>query len=95
MIKICHLPKEKNRKKRLASKKPNTSQGRKDSKCLKINVLYRTARLRWFVCPPTSEKNRVKDSGNKNISLTDYLMQSTAFLLQPKPIRSEIKHKFV
>lgn len=46
-----------------------------------------------YVLPP--RKNRVKDSGNKNISLTDYSIQSMAFLLQPKPIRNEIKQKFV
>lgn len=79
MIKICLLPEEKNIKK---SKQETQYITRKKGQQVPKNKCFIQNSKTPMVCVSSHlEKNRVKDSGNKNIPLTDYLIQSTAFLL--------------
>lgn len=89
MIKICLLPKEKNIKK--SKQEIQYITRRKRQQMLKNKCFIQNSKTPMVCVSSHLEKNRVKDSGNKNISLMDYLIQSTAFLLQSKPIRNEIK----
>lgn len=59
-------------------------------------MFYTEQQNRDGFCPATSKKKiEWTILETKTYSFTNYSTQSTAFLLKPKPIRNEIKQKFV